>query len=164
MQPVTANPAGLDVRVIPYRWATSGQHAQAVLWVAEHLHDHFPTLSVTALSQAFHEFQPYLRESTEGIDLDYVDLARLTQRLAHSSWVPDLYPPIYCGDACYMAGVFEYLNGVAMALRPELEASHLAKNASLMALMEWLAIGNAVAERVLRETRNEPQQTTTDPA
>ena len=163
MQPATAN--RLDLRAIPYRWATPGQHAQAVLWVAEHLHSHFPTLSVTALAQAFHQFQPDLWESRAGIDLDYVDLARLTQHLAHSPLVPDLDPPIYCGDACYLAEVLDYLKGVATGLRPELEASPLAHNAQLMALIERLAVGNAVAERVLRETRNEPQRAaTTDPA
>jgi hypothetical protein len=162
MQPVTAN--RLDLRAIPYRWATPGQKAEAVLWVAEHLHHHFPTLSVTELSQAFHQFQPDLWESSAGIDLDYVDLARLTQHLAHSSRVPDLDPPIYCSDACYLAEVLDYLKGVATGLRPELEASPLAHNSQLMALIERLEIGNAVAERVLRETRNEPQRATTDPA
>ena len=162
MQPATAN--RLDLRAIPYRWATPGQHAQAFLWVAEHLHHHFPTLSVTALSEAFHQFQPDLWESSAGIDLDYVDLARLTQHLAHSALVPDLDPPIYCSDACYLAEVFDYLKGVATGLRPELEASPQAHNSQLMALIERLAIGNAVAERVLRETRNEPQRDSTDPA
>ena len=33
MQPVAADLAGLEGRAIPYRWATSGQHAQAVLWL-----------------------------------------------------------------------------------------------------------------------------------
>ena len=159
MQPATAN--RLDLRAIPYRWATPGQQAQAVLWVAEHLHSHFPTLSVMALSQTFHQFQPDLWESSAGIDLDYVDLARLTQHLAHSSLVPELDPPIYCSDACYLAEVFDYLRGVANGLRPELEVSPLAHNPRLMALIEQLGNGNAVAERVLQETRNEPQRANT---
>lgn len=158
MQPTTAN--RLDLRAIPYRWATPGQKAEAVLWVAERLHHHFPTLSVTTLSEAFHQFQPDLWESHAGIDLDYVDLARLIQRLAHSPLAPDLDPPIYCSDACYLADLYEYLHQVATSLRPELEAAPLARSAQLIALIERLANGDAVAERVLRETRNKPQRAT----
>jgi hypothetical protein len=163
VQPVTAN--RLDLRAIPYRLATPGQQAQALLWVAQQLHHHFPTLSVTELSEAFHRFQPDLWESRAGIDLDYVDLARLIQRLAHSPLAPDLDPPIYCHDACYLADLYEYLSQMAIGLRPELEAGPLAHNSRLMALIERLANGDAVAERVLRETSNEPQRAaTTDPA
>jgi hypothetical protein len=162
MQPVTAN--RLDLSAIPYRQATPGQHAQAVLWVAQQLHNHFPTLSVTELSEAYHRFQPDLWESRAGIDLDYVDLARLTQRLAHSPLTPELNPPIYCVDACYLAEFVDYLKQVADSLRPELEASPLAHNSRLMALIERLAIGNAVAERVLQETYNAPLRATMDPA
>lgn len=162
MQPVLAN--RLNLRAIPYRWATPGQHAQAVLWVTQQLHDHFPTLSVTAFSEAFHQFQPDLWESNAGIDLDYVDLARLIQRLAHSPLAPDLDPPIYCHDARYLAKLYEYLSQVAISLRPELEASPLAHNSRLMTLIEQLAIGDAVAERVLWETEKRPQWPNTDPA
>ena len=62
MQPTLAN--RLDLRAIPYRWATPGQKAEAVLWVAEQLHHHFPTLSVTALSEAFHQFPTRQRSLT----------------------------------------------------------------------------------------------------
>ena len=161
MQPVTAN--RLDLRAIPYRRATPSQHAQAVLWVAQQLHNHFPTLSVTELSEAYHRFQPDLWESRAGIELDYVDLARLVQRLAHLPQVPDLDPPIYCGDACYLAELLDYFQQVASSLRPELKASPLAHNSRLMALIERLAVGNAVAERVLQETYNAPQRATMDP-
>ncbi|GAA3984765.1 hypothetical protein [Hymenobacter antarcticus] len=160
MQPVTAN--RLDRRAIPYSWATPGQKAAAVLWMAEHLHNHFPTLSVTELSEAFHRFQPDLWESSAEIDLDYVDLARLTQRLAHSPRVPDLDPPIYCGDACYLAELLDYLKQVAIELWPELKAGPLGRHSRLMALIERLAIGNAVAERVLWETHKVPLRAATD--
>lgn len=93
-----------------------------------------------------------------------MDLARLSQRLAPSPLVPELDPPIYCGDACYLAELLDYFPQVASSLRSELKASPLAHNARLMALIERLAVGNAVAERVLQETRNEPQRATTDPA
>lgn len=69
---------------------------QAVLWLAQQHHDHFPALSVTGWSQAFHRFRPDLWEDADGISLDYEDLALFTQRLADSSLVPDLDPPISC--------------------------------------------------------------------
>ena len=53
---------------------------------------------------------------------------------------------------------------MASSLRPELEASPLAGHSRLMALIEQLANGNAVAERVLQETSNDPQRATSDPA
>lgn len=153
MRPATTDLEALDDRSITYRWATPGQHAQAVLWLVDKLHYHFPTLSVTGLSQAFHQFQPDLWEDRDGISLDYGDLTRFAQRLADSSRVPDLDPPIYCADACYLAEVFDYLKQVATGLRPELEAGPLARNLELMALIERLAIGNAVVERVLQDTQ-----------
>ena len=153
MQPAIATLGGLDGRSLPYRWATPGQQAQAVLWLAQQLHDHFPALSVTGWSQAFHRFRPDLWEDADGVSLDYEDLALFTQRLADSSLVPDLDPPICCDDARYLAEVYDYLHQVATSLRPELEASPLARNLPLMALIERLEIGNAVAERVLRMTQ-----------
>ena len=164
MQPTVPTLTRPESRTIPYRWATPGQHAQAVLWVAQQLHDHFPALSVAAFAQAFHAFQPDLWEDRNGLWLDYTDLVRLTQRVARSPLVPDFEPPIYCADACHLAELLDYLKQVATGLRPDLEASPLAHNSRLMALLERLAIGDAVAERVLRETHNEPQRTTTDPA
>jgi hypothetical protein len=152
MQPTVATLVRPEGHPIPYRWATPGQQAQAVLWLAQQLHDHFLTLPVTGWSQAFHEFQPELWEGNDGISLDYEDLARFAQRLADSSLVPDLNPLLYCDDARYLAEGYDYLKQVATGLRPELEASPLARNLELMALIERLAIGNAVAERVLRMT------------
>ena len=153
MQPATADLALPESRSIPYRWATPGQHAQAVLWVTQQLHDHFPALSVAAFAQAFHAFQPELWEDRNGLWLDYADLVRLTQRVARSPLVPDVEPPIYCADACHLAELYDYLKQVATSLRPDLEASPLAHNSRLMALLKRLAIGDAVAERVLRDTR-----------
>jgi hypothetical protein len=63
-----------------------------------------------------------------------------------------------------LAEFVDYLKQVADSLRPELEASPLAHNSRLMALIERLAIGNAVAERVLQETYNAPLRATMDPA
>lgn len=153
MQPVTADLAGLEGRAIPYRWATSGQHAQAVLWLAQQLHHHFLPPAVEVWSEVFHECQPALWEDRTGICLDHKDLVRLAQRVAHSLLAPDLDPPIYCEAARYLAEGYEYFGRVAATLRPELEASPLARNRQLMALIERLEIGNAVAERVLQAIR-----------
>ncbi|MDQ2769484.1 MAG: hypothetical protein M3Y54_03170 [Bacteroidota bacterium] len=154
MQPATSNLGGPDGRSVPYRRATPGQHAQAVRWLAHQLHDRFPTLSVTGWSQAFHRLQPELWEDRNGITLNHQDLARFAQRLADSSLVPDPDPDplLCCDDARYLAELFAYMSRVASDLRPELEVSPLARNLQLMALIERLEIGNAVAERVLRMT------------
>jgi hypothetical protein len=123
LQPAIATLGGLDGRSTSYRWATPGQQAQAVLWLAQQLHEYFPTLSVTVWSQAFHRFQPRLWEDSDGISLDYQDLARFAQRLTTSSLVPNLDPPICCEDACFLAEVYQYMRQVATGLHPELEAS-----------------------------------------
>ena len=154
MQPATPPLARPESRTIPYRWATPGQHAQAVLWVAQQLHDHFPTLPVAAFTQAFHAFQPDLWEDCDGLWLDYADLVRLTQQLAHSPLVPDLDPPIYCADAYYLADVLDYYHRAAADLLAEVKAGVQISNRRLMSLIERLAIGNSVVERVIRETES----------
>ncbi len=154
MQPTTPTLARPGSRTIPYRWATPGQHAQAVLWVAEQLHDHFPTLPVAAFAQAFHAFEPDLWEDCNDLWLDYADLVRLTQRLAHSPLVPDLDPPIYCADAYYLADVLDYYHRVAIELKTEMKAGAQIPSRRMMSLLERLAVGNSVVERVRRETRS----------
>ena len=155
MQPTIATLARPESRTIPYRWATPGQHAQAVLWVTQHLHDHFPTLSVTEFAQAFHAFQPDLWEDRNGLWLDYADLVRLTQQLAHSPLVPDLEPPIYCADASYMADLLDYYHRVAVELQADMKAGTQPPVRRLESFIEQLAIGNSVVERVRRETRSQ---------
>ena len=58
-----------------------------------------------------------------------------------------------CYEKAYMAEGYEYFGQVAANLRPVIEASPLAGNHQLTALMEQLEVGNAVAERVLQATR-----------
>ncbi|RFP64403.1 hypothetical protein D0N36_14540 [Hymenobacter lapidiphilus] len=154
MQSTNLTLACPESRTIPYRWATPGQHAQAVLWVAEQLHDHFPTLPVAAFAQAFHAFEPDLWEDGNGLWLDYADLVRLTQRVARSPLVPDLAPPIYCADAYYLADVLDYYHRAATDLLAELKDGAQIPNRRLVSLIERLAIGNSVVERVLRETKS----------
>ena len=122
-------------------------------WLTQPLHDHFPTLPVTAWSAAFHLFQPALWEDRDGTSLDYEDVTQFAQSPADPSLVPDLNPPLYCSKAFYLADVYDYLSQVAIGLRPKLGASYLARILELMALIDRLAIGNAVAERVRRRSR-----------
>lgn len=153
MQPVTADLARPEGRAIPYRWATPGQQAQAVLWLAQHLHHHFLPPAVEVWSEVFHKYQPELWEDRTGISLDHADLVRLAQRVARSLLAPDLDPPIYCEAARYLAEGYKYFGHVAATLRPVIEASPLAHNNQLMALIERLEVGNAVAESVLLATQ-----------
>ena len=154
MQPDTLTLARPESRAIPYRWATPGQHAQAVLFVAQQLHHHFPNLSVAAFAQAFHAFQPDVWEDCDGLWLDYADLVRLTQRVARSPLVPDFEPPIYCADAYYLADVLDYYHRVATDLLAERKAGATIPSRRLVSLIENLAIGNSVVERVLWETQS----------
>lgn len=149
MQPVTADLGSLEGRAIPYHWATPGQKAQAILWLAQQLHHHFLPPPMEIWSQVFHEYQPELWEDQTGICLDHADLVRLAQRVAHSLLAPDLDPPIYCEAAHYLAEVQTHHSLVAADLRTELEASPVAHNTRLLTLIETLANGNAIAERVL---------------
>jgi hypothetical protein len=125
-----------------------------VLFVAQQLHDHFPTLSVAEFSQAFHAFKPELWEDRNGICLGYADLVRLTQRVARSPLVPDFEPPIYCADAYYLAEVQEYYSQVAAELLAELKAAPQAPSKRLVSFIAAMANGNCVVQRVLRETHS----------
>ena len=154
MQPTVPTLTRPESRSIPYRWATPGQHAQAVLWVTQQLHDHFPALSVAAFAQAFHAFQPDLWEDRNGLWLDYTDLVRLTQRVARSPLVPDFEPPIYCADAYYLAEVQEYYSRVAAELLAELVATPHTPSKRLVSFIADMANGNCVVQRVLRETQS----------
>ena len=154
MQPTIPTLTRPESRTIPYRWATPGQHAQAVLWVTQQLHDHFPALSVAAFAQAFHAFQPDLWEDRNGLWLDYADLVRLTQQVARSPLVPDFEPPIYCADAYYLAEVLEYYSRAAAELLAELVATPHTPSKRLVSFIADMANGNCVVQRVLRETQS----------
>ena len=154
MQPNNLTLARPESRTIPYRWATRGQHAQAVLFVAQQLRDHFPTLSVADFAQAYHAFQPDVWEDRHDLWLDYADLVRLTQRLARSPLVPDLDPPIYCADARYMADLLDFYDRTAKELRATMKTNAQLPIRRIESMLERLAIGNSVVERVRRETRS----------
>lgn len=129
-------------------------HTRPVLWVAQQLHDHFPTLSVADFAQAFHAFQPDLWEDCNGLWLNYADLVRLTQRVARSPLIPYLEPPVYCADAYYLADVLDYYHRVAIALLTEQKAGAHIPHQRLVSLIKKLAIGNSVVERVRWETQS----------
>ncbi|MET4076482.1 hypothetical protein [Hymenobacter sp. UYCo722] len=152
MQPVTADLARPEGHAIPYRWATPGQHAQAVLWLAEQLQHYFLPPAMEVWSEVFHEYQPELWENSNGICLDHADLVRLAQRVARSVLAPDLDPPIYCEAARYLAEGYAYVGKVAAALRADLEYGLLDPTPEVMAIIKRLEVGKAVAERVMQAT------------
>ncbi len=153
MPPVPADLARPEGRAIPYRWATPGQHAQAVLWLAEQLQHHFLPPAVEVWSQVFHEYQPELWEDSTGICLDHADLVRLAQRVARSLLAPGLDPPIYCEAARSLAEGYEYVGKVAASLRADVAYGLLDPTPQVMALIERMEVGKAVAVRVLQATR-----------
>ena len=152
MQPVTADLARPEGHAIPYRWATPGQHAQAVLWLAEQLQHYFLPPAMEVWSEVFHEYQPELWENSNGICLDHADLVRLAQRVARSLLAPDLDPPIYCEAARYLAEGYAYVGKVAAALRADLAYGLLDPTPEVMAIIKRLEVGKAVAERVMQAT------------
>jgi hypothetical protein len=71
MQPTTSDPGAPRSRTIlsPLGHARPTR-VGAVLWVAEQLHDHFPTLPVVAFGAGLHAFQPDLWEDCNDLWLD----------------------------------------------------------------------------------------------
>lgn len=153
MQPVIGTFMPPEGHSIPYRWATPGQHAQAVLWLAKRLQHHFISPAAEVWSQVFHEYQPDLWEDSSGIFLDHADLVRLAQRVAHALVPADLDPPIYCEAARHLAAGYEYIGRLATTMRNDLALGVLAPTPRIMAFIERMEIGKAVAERVLQATR-----------
>ena len=152
MQPATTDFGGRDGHCIPYRFTTRGQQAEAILWVAQQLHNHFPTLSVPVWSQAFHGFQLDLWEDSGGISLNQDDLYQFTQYVSSSSLVPFFDPPIHDPAGRYMAQNMVNYFQKAPAAAAELEAIPQVRIPQTRSLIDTLANGNYIAERVLRGT------------
>ena len=120
--------------------------------MVQQLHDHFPTLSVPAWSQAFHGFPPDLWVDNGGINLNQDDLYQFTQYVASSSLVPFLDPPIHDPAGRYMAQNTVNYFQKAMVAAAELEAIPQVRIPQTKSLIDTLANGNCIAERVLRVT------------
>lgn len=116
--------------------------------MTQQFHDHFPTLSVAAWSQAFHQFRPDVWQDRGGISLDYEDLYQFTQYVASSSLVPFLNSLIYDPDGCYLAQRLVYYFRRATAAAAELAALPEVRLPRTRSLVDTLANGNSIAERV----------------
>lgn len=160
MQPDTDDLVGLDGRCIPYRSTTAGQRTQAVFWVAGQLDDEFAGLSLgMSLGKwalAFQKLRPDLWEEDGRIRLDQEEVARFADYLANALLGPDPDSSV-CPCARYLARHSANFSREAARVLVELKAGSLARNPRLVHLLERLADGNRVANRVLRLTREEPQ-------
>jgi len=138
---------------IPYAEATPRQLSLALTYVMEELAQHFPTLSFASWGNALLQQQPDLwLEQEEVVFLEDDDLTRLTQRLAASPELPQLSPPIYPDQACYLAKRLVNYQDQALQALTEIEAAPHAFGHSVYALVLDLAAGNGIAQQVYRVT------------
>ena len=157
MQPVTTDLEPLDGRCIPYRSSTPGERTQALVWVAKELSDLFPTMPLVKWAVAFQGFKPDLWEVYGGVRLTPEVLAPFTDYLANASLVPRPGASI-CPCAHYLARYTATFGLEAARVLAEPEAGRLlARHPRLRYLLERMADGNHVANRVLRRM-NEKQQ------
>lgn len=151
---------------VPYAQATPRQLSLALTYAMEELAQHFPTLSFPAWANGLLQEHPDLWVEGEQVYLDDEDLARLVQRLAGSPELPQLSPPVYPDEACYLARRVREFQRRAQAVLAELEANPAAYGANLCGLVCDLADGDATAERVYRLTHRQvaPRPGSPDPA
>lgn len=165
MPPATINRRGVDGRCIPYRSTTPGQRTQAVFWVAGELDDQFSGLSLGLSlgkwSLAFQRLRPDLWEENGRVRLDQEELARFADYLANALLGPDPDSSV-CPCARYLARHSVNFSLEAARVLVDLKAGPLARNPRLVQLLERLADGNHVANRVLRMMREEPRWGSTD--
>lgn len=150
---------------VPYAEATPSQLSRALTYVMEELAQHFPTLSFTAWTDALFQQQPDLWVEGQEVFLEEDDLTRLTQRLAASSELPQLSPPIYPDQACYLAKRLVNYQDQALFALQEIEANPHSFGTSVYALVLDLAAGNGIAQKVYRVTHSQkPRPGRPDPA
>ena len=137
---------------VPYAEATPSQLSRALMYVMEELAQHFPTLGFTSWTTALLQQQPNLWVEGQAVFLEEDDLARLTQRLAASPELPQLSPPIYPDQACYLAKRLVNYQDQALFALTEIEAAPHAFGHSVYALVLDLAAGNGIAQQVYRVT------------
>lgn len=142
---------------VPYSEATPQQLSRALTYVMEELAQHFPTLSFTAWTDALFQQRPDLWVEGQDVFLEEDDLTRLTQRLAASPELPQLSPPIFPDQACYLAKRLVNYQDQALFALQEIEAAPHSFGHSVYALVLDLAGGNGIAQKVYRVTH--PQKT-----
>lgn len=124
------------------------------------------TLSFSAWVNSLLQEHPDLWVEGELVYLDDEDLTRLVQRLAAPPELPQLSPPIYPDEACYLARRVRELHRRALAVLAELEANPAAYGVSLRGLVCDLADGDGTADRVFCLTHRQvaPRPGSPDPA
>jgi hypothetical protein len=137
---------------LPYVQATPPQLAQALAYVTQALARHFPTLGLPAWAEALQQQQPDLWVAPGEVYLDDEDLTRLTQRLATSPELPQLSPPIYPEEACYLARCLVTYQRQALQALADIEVNPTAYGGRVCTLVFDLATGNGIAQQVYRVT------------
>lgn len=144
---------------VPFAQATPRQISLALTYVMEELAQHFPpSLSFAAWTEALFQQQPPLWVEQEEVFLEEDDLTRLTQRLAASDELPQLSPPIYPSQACYLAKRLVNYQDQALHALTEIEANPHGFGYSVYALVLDLAAGNGIAQQVYRVTQPESRR------
>ena len=149
-------PSEPTARCVPYADASPRQISQALLYLQEALHDHFPTLKWSTWADALQELQPNLWVEEQAVTLDQDDLIYLTQRLALSSEVSALDPIIHGPRAGYLAKKLVHYEDDAIHALEEIEAHPLAYGPLVYRLVVSLASGNEVADEVFGATYRGP--------
>ena len=104
--------------------------------------------------------RPSAWKDNDGISLDQDDLYQFNQYVAISSLVPFLDPPIHDPAGRYMAQNIVNCFQKAPAAAAELEAIPQVCIPQTRSLIDTLANGNCIAERVLRATSYQRRENT----
>jgi hypothetical protein len=141
---------------VPYADASPRQISQALLYLQEALHDHFPTLKWATWADALQQLQPDLWVEQQAVTIDEDDLTYLANRLALSSEVPALDPIIHGPRAGYLARKLVHYEDDAIYALEEIEAHPLVYGPLVYRLIVSLASGNEVADEVFGATYRGP--------
>lgn len=156
MESITPPLAELMARCVPFTQASPPQIARALLYVKHELREHFPTLSPLAWANTLQELQPDLWVEEAMVTLDHDALRVLVQRLNDSPELPELDPLIQGPRAGYMAKTLVNYEDDAIHALADIEANPLAYGPLVYRLIVSLALGNAVADEVFRDTNPGP--------
>ena len=143
-------------RCVLYADASEQQRAQALHYVQERLHQHFPPLSPSTWVNAVRQLQPDLWVEQQTVALDEDDLTYLANRLALSPEVPVLNPVIHGPRAGYLAKKMVNYEDDAIHALEEMDANPLAYGPLVYRLVTSLALGNSVADEVFQATHRGP--------
>ena len=143
-------------RCVPFKQASPPQIAQALLSVKHALRAHFPTLSARAWAHTLQQLQPELWVGEATVTLDQEALRVLAQRLNDAPELPELDPLLHGPRAGYLAKTLVDYEDDAIHALADMEANPLAYGPLVYRLLVRLALGNAVADEVFRDTNPGP--------